>query len=176
MQTRQGPEQGVNKRVEALENWIRAYTGGSLLNAIGFSLKELEGRLLKRTESLESQFVQLNTQELPSRQRELESRVDKLSQNDVLPSFGASMNSGTSGLETRMKEIENKYENLVNENARLTTRMQKVEELRNSTTIKQVTTRLDNVIRVVNDHGRESYQLQQAMQDMQQVVDIEANS
>ena len=67
-------EQTLQKSIENLENWVRSYTGGIPINALGFTVKELEGRLMKRIESLEARVLQLNIQELPKRQRELESQ------------------------------------------------------------------------------------------------------
>ena len=56
---------GVQRRVDNLEAWVRSYTGGVPINALGFTTRELEGRLLKRIESIEMQVMQINTQELP---------------------------------------------------------------------------------------------------------------
>ena len=49
--------------------------------------------------------------------------------------------------------------------------MKSVEESRNPAKLNQVTTRFDNVIRVVKDHEKDSHQLQQATEDMQQAVE-----
>ena len=43
--------------------WVRSYTGGIPINALGFSLDELEARLMKRIEGLEPQLAQLTIQE-----------------------------------------------------------------------------------------------------------------
>ena len=120
-------EQTLQRRIENLETWVRSYTGGISINALGFSLKEMEARLMRRIESLESQLAQLTIPEFPSGQRELESRADKLSQHDDLPSFGMSTSAPTSSLEARMKAMEINHE-LATENARLTTRIQQVED------------------------------------------------
>ena len=62
-------EQTVQKRIENLEAWVRSYNGGIPINALGFTMRELEGRLMKWIKSLETQLLQINTQELPNRQR-----------------------------------------------------------------------------------------------------------
>ena len=41
-------EQALRKRIETLEAWVRSYTGGAQTGALGFTMSELEGRLLKR--------------------------------------------------------------------------------------------------------------------------------
>ena len=72
---------------------VRSYTGGVPTNTLGFSVNELEGRLLKRISNIEAQLVQISVQELPNRQRELESKVEKLLRSVELPSFGTSTSS-----------------------------------------------------------------------------------
>ena len=54
------------------------------------------------------------------------------------------------------------------ENKKLHTRLTALEQSRTATTIKQIIDRLDNVIRVVNDHESESYQVGQSINDIQQ--------
>ena len=69
-------EQTFQKRIETLEAWIKSYTGGIPSNTLGFSINEMEGRLLKRITHIEAQLTQISVQELPNRQRELESKVE----------------------------------------------------------------------------------------------------
>ena len=77
---------------------------------------ELEGRLLKRITTLETQLTRLHVQELPNRQRELEIKLDKLLQTEDLPSFGASTSSKSpTSLELRINKMELNQENLVSE-------------------------------------------------------------
>ena len=74
----------------------------------------MENRLLKRIQALEAQLVQVGVQELPNRQRELESKVDRLMQKDDLPSFGTSTSSKTpTSLEMRLNKMEISHESLV---------------------------------------------------------------
>ena len=42
-----------------------------------YTMGELEGRLLKRIQAIESQLTQYGTQEIPNRQRELETRLNR---------------------------------------------------------------------------------------------------
>ena len=56
--------------LQNLEAWVKSYTGVIPNNAVGFAISELEGRLLKRISNIETQLVQMSTQELPNRQRE----------------------------------------------------------------------------------------------------------
>ena len=79
---------------------------------------ELEGRLLKRIQAIESQLQQDGTQELPVRQRELETKLDRLLQVKELPSFHESSSASLSfsPLELRLNEIECDHESLVTEN------------------------------------------------------------
>ena len=83
----------LSKRVEVLEAWVTSYLGGVPNNTLGFTMSELEGRLLKRITTLETQLTRLHVQELPNRQRELEVKLDKILQTEELPSFGASTSS-----------------------------------------------------------------------------------
>ena len=53
-----------------------------------YTMGELEGSLLKRIQAIESQLMQYGTQELPLRQRELETKLDRILQVKDLPSFG----------------------------------------------------------------------------------------
>ena len=70
-------EQVLQKRVETLEAWVKSHLGGAPANTLGFTMNELEGRLLKRITKIEAQLTQISVQELPSRQRQIESRVEK---------------------------------------------------------------------------------------------------
>ena len=45
-----------------------------------YTVGELEGRLLKRIQAIESQLTQYGTQELPIRQKELETKLNRLLQ------------------------------------------------------------------------------------------------
>ena len=127
---------------------------------------------MKRIESIETQLTQFNTQELPNRQRELESKMDPLLRNDELPSFGTSTSMSLSTtLEKRLNRMELNQEILTKENTKLQARIRAIQETRTPTTLKQVTERLDNVIRLVNHHETASYQVNQAMHEMQQAVD-----
>ena len=128
----------------------------------------MEGRLLKRIQTLESQLTQMGVQELPNRQRELETKMNRLMQTDDLPSFGTSISSKTpDSLELRLSEMEINQENLVTENTKLQARLTTLEESRTSTTVRQIMDRLDNVIRVVNNHETENYQIGQSISDSQ---------
>ena len=53
-----------------------------------YTMGELEGRLLKRIQAIESQLTQYGIQELPLRQRELETKLNRTLQTTDLPSFG----------------------------------------------------------------------------------------
>ena len=128
---------------------------------------ELEGRLLKRIQVLEGQLTQIGVQELPNRQRELETKMTRLMQVDDLPSFGISTSSETSNsLESRLTKLELNNENLVTENKKLQARLTALEESRTPTTVRQIMDRLDNVIRVVNDHDTANYRLGQSMKSL----------
>ena len=162
-------EISLYKRIETLEAWVKSYVGGVPNNTLGFTMSELEGRLLKRITNLETQLTKLNVQELPNRQQELEGKVDKLLQMKELPSFGTSISSkAPTSLELRLNKMEINQENLVSENKKLQARLNTLEESRNLTTIRQIMDRLDSVIRVVNDHESESYQVGQSINDIQQ--------
>ena len=63
--------------------------------------------------------------------------------------------------------MEINQENLVSENKRLQARVSTLEESRNSTTIRQIMDRLDNVNRVVNDHDSEGYKVGHSINDIQ---------
>ena len=90
-------------------------------------------------------------------------------QADDLPSFGTSTSSKTSNsLELRLNKLELSNENLVTENKKLQARLIALEESRTPTTVRQIMDRLDNVIRVVNDHDTANYRLGQSMSDIQQ--------
>ena len=81
-------------------------------------MSALEGRLLKRIASLETQMTRINVQELPNRESEV--KMDKLLQTDDLPSFGASTSSKTpTSLELRLNKMEINQENLVSDNKKL---------------------------------------------------------
>ena len=49
-----------------------------------YMMGELEGRLLKRIQAIESQLTQYGTQELPLRQRELETKLNRILQTTDL--------------------------------------------------------------------------------------------
>ena len=134
-----------------------------------YTMGEIEGRLLKRIQAVESQLTQFGTQEIPVRQRELETKLSRLMQTSDLPSFGhdSSFKSSTS-LELRITEMEVNHENRVTENKKLQARIFALEESRTSTKINQVIDRLDNVIKVVNNQAAENYHLDQSVQDIQQ--------
>ena len=164
-------EISLYKRIETLEPWVKSYIGGIPNNTLGFTMSELEGRLLKRITHLETQLTRINVQELPNRQRELEAKLDKLFQTDDLPSFGTSTSSKTpTSLELRLNKMEINQENLVTENKKLQARLSALEESRTLTTIRQIMDRLDSVIRVVNDHESESFQIGQSINDVQHEV------
>ena len=117
---------------------------------------------------MESQLTQIGIQELPNRQRELETKVNRLMQTDDLPSFGTSTPSKTpSSLELRLNKMEISHENLVTEKKKLQARFTTLEESRTPTTVRQIMDRLDNVIRVVNNHETENYQVGQSTNDIQ---------
>ena len=162
------PDAVLSRRVETLEAWVNSYLEGVPNNTLGFTMSELEGRLLKRITTLETQLTRLHVQELPNRQRELEVKLDKVLQAEELPSFGTSTSSKQpTSLELRLNKMETNQENLVTENKRLQARVSTLEESRNLTTIRQIMDLLDNVIRVANDHESESYQVGQSINDIQ---------
>ena len=162
-------EQSLQRRIENLEAWVKSSIGGTPSNTLGLTMNELEGRLLKRISNIESQLVHIRAQELPHRQGELESKIEKLLRNDELPSFGASTPSVLpSNLEMRLKKMESNQDNLVAENKKLQARIIVLEESRSSTMIRQITDRLDNVIRMVNNHESDNYQVGQSINDLQQ--------
>ena len=71
-----------------------------------YTMGELEGRLLKRIQAIESQLTQYGTQELPLRQRELETKLNRILQTTDLPSFGHDSSSKSlplASLELRFK-------------------------------------------------------------------------
>ena len=132
---------------------------------------ELEGRLLKRIQAIESQLQQYGTQELPIRQRELETKLDRLLQVKELPSFGHESSSASlsfSSLELRLKEMESNHESLVTENKKLQARVFALEESKVAARVSHVINRLDDVIKVVNTQAADSYHLDQSVQDIQQ--------
>ena len=51
--------------------------------AFNYTMGELEGRLLKRIQAIEGQLTQFGTQELPARQRELETKLSRLLQRVI---------------------------------------------------------------------------------------------
>ena len=129
---------------------------------------EVEGRLLKRI-TIEGQSTQYGTQELPARQRELETKLNRLLQTSDLPSFGHDLSPKLStSLELKIREMEANHENLVTENKKLQARVFALEESRTSTRVNHVIDRLDNVIKVVNTQAAENYHLDQSVQDIQQ--------
>ena len=138
-----------------------------------YTMGEVEGRLLKRIQTIESQLTQYGTQELPVRQRELETKLNRLLQTNELPSFGhdpASM--AFTSLELRIRDMEVHHEELVTENKKLHARVFALEELRTSTKVNHVIDRLDNVIKVVNTQAAENYHLDQSVQDIQQELTL----
>ena len=141
--------------------------------AINYTMGELEGRLLKRIQAIEGQLTQIGTQELPVRQRELETKMSRLLQTNDLPSFGNDSSSRSSAsLELRFAEMEINHENLVTENKKLQARVFALEESRTSTKVSQVIDRLDSVIKVVNTQATENYHLDQSVQDIQQELTL----
>ena len=66
--------------------------------------------------------------------------------------------------------MEVNQDHLIVENKRLQARIHVLEESRNPTTIRQITDRLDNVIRMVNNHESDNYQVGQSINDIQQEV------
>ena len=162
-------EISLERRVESLESWIKASSVNPSSPILKYNIGELEGRLLKRIQGLEGQLTQIGIQELPNRQRELETKVTRLMQVDDLPSFGTSTSSKTlNSLELRLNKLELSNENLVTENKKLQARLTAFEESRTPTTVRQIMDCLDNVIRVVNDHDTANYRIGQSMSDIQQ--------
>ena len=140
-------EKSLEKRIDAIESWVKTSSSGTSCNTFGY---QLEGRLLKRIQTLEGQMTQTEVQELPNRQREMEMKMSRLMQTEGLPSFGTSASSKTpSSLELRLNKMEINHENLVTENKKLQARLTALEESRTPTTVRQIMDRLDNVIRVV---------------------------
>ena len=88
-------EMSLEKRIDVIESWIRSSSVNPSSNTFGYTMGELEGRLLKRIQALESQLTQMTIQELPSRQKELEVKMGRLMQTEELPSFGTSSSSKT---------------------------------------------------------------------------------
>ena len=100
---------------------------------INYNMGELEGRLLKRIQAIESQLTQIGTQELPNRQRELETKMSRLLQSDDLPSFGNDSSSRSStSLELRFAKMEISFESLVTENKKLQARVVCIRRIKNS--------------------------------------------
>ena len=162
-------ENSLERRIESLESWIKTSSASASSPTVKYNMGELEGRLLKRIQTLESQLTQIGVQELPNRQRELETKMNRLMQVDDLPSFGASTSSKTpNSLELRLNKLEVSNESLITENKKLQARLNALEESRTPTTVRQIMDRLDNVIRVVNDHDTENYQVGQSINDIQQ--------
>ena len=136
-----------------------------------YTMGELEGRILKRIQAIESQLTQYGAQELPHRQRELETKVNRLLQVSDLPSFGHESSSATSSiisLELRLKKMESSHESLVTENKKLQARVFALEESKTAMRVNHVIDRLDDVIKVVNTQATDSYHLDQSVQDIQQ--------
>ena len=118
-------------------------------------------------------MTQIEIQELPNRQREVETKMNRLMQTEDLPSFGPSASSKTpSSLELRLNKMEISHENLITENKKLQARLTALDESRTPTTVRQIMDRLDNVIRVVNNHESESYQVGQSINDIQQKLTV----
>ena len=138
-----------------------------------YTMGEIESRLLKRIHAIESQLTQYGTQELPARQRELETKLNRLLQTSDLPSFGHDLSSTVStSLELRIREMEVRHEDLLTENKKLQARVFALEELRTSIRVNHVIDRLDNVIKVVNNQAAENYHLDQSVQDVQQELTL----
>ena len=135
---------------------------------------ELEGRLLKRIQAIESQLTQYGTQEIPLRQRELKTKMNRILQTTDLPSFGHDSSSKSLPLassELRLKEVEVNHQDIVTENKKLQARILALEESRTSIKVNQVIDRLDDVIKVVNTQSADTYHLpppDQSIQDIQQ--------
>ena len=162
-------EMSLEKRIDVIESWVRSSGMSPASNTFGYTIGELEGRLLKRIQTLESQLTQMNLQELPNRQKELEVKIGRLLQTDELPSFGTSSSLRTpTSHELRLNKMEISHEELMTESKRLHTRLTALEQSRSATTIIQITDRLDNVIRVVNNHESENHQVGQSSNDIQQ--------
>ena len=142
------------------------HTSTGVLN---YTMGELEGRLLKRIQVLEGNLTQIEVQELPTRQRELEGKMNRLLQTNDLPAFGHDSSSRSStSLELRLAKMEINHENVVAENKKLRARVLVLEESRIPKKVDQIIDRLDSVIKVVNTHASESYHLEQSVQDIQQ--------
>ena len=93
---------------------------------------------MKRIQAIESQLTQYGTQELPIRQRELETKLNRLLQTTDLPSFGhdsLSKSLLSTSLELRLDEMETNHESLVTENKKLQDRVFALEESTTSTKI-----------------------------------------
>ena len=56
----------MEKRIEAIESWVRTSGVGTSSTALGYTMGEPEGRLLKRIQALDTQFIQITIQELPN--------------------------------------------------------------------------------------------------------------
>ena len=111
-----GRELSLEKRIEAIESWARTSGVGTSSTALGYTMGELEGRLLKRIQALEAQLTQFTIQELTNRQKELEVKMGRLLQTDDLPSLGASSSSKTpTSLELRLNKMEISHESLMTE-------------------------------------------------------------
>ena len=112
-------------------------------------------------------MTQIEIQELPNRQREVETKMNRLMQTEDLPSFGTSASSKTpSSLELRLNKMEISHESLITEKKKLQVRVTALQKSRTPTTIRQTMDRLDDVIRVVNNHESESYQVGQSINDI----------
>ena len=129
----------LEKRIDAIESLVKTFASGTSSNTFGYSIGQLEGRLLKRIQTLEGQMTQIEIQELPNRQREVETKVNRLMQTEDLPSFGASASSKTpSSLELRLNKMELSHENLITENKKLQARVIALEESRTPITVRQI--------------------------------------
>ena len=90
---------------------MKSYTGGSPLSTLGFSIKEQDSKLTRRIEPLETNMNQLAQQELPVRQRELETRKDRMTKQESLPSFGSTSSENLS-LEQKLAAMESMLQRL----------------------------------------------------------------
>ena len=57
-------ERSLERRVESLESWMKASSSSTSSPVFSYTMGEIEGRLLKRIQTLESQLTQIGVQEL----------------------------------------------------------------------------------------------------------------
>ena len=95
--------------------WPVLHTMHTSTGAFNYTIGELEGRFLKKIQVIESQLTQL--EELPVRQRELETKMSRLLRTTDLPSFRHDSSSKSLlSLQSRIIEMEGSDHNLVTEN------------------------------------------------------------